>query len=126
MDSAQLLVKELGFKPGANAGIWVRALGLSYLGRRWTDSRVRTVGTVLAGRFPLCPAWAGRVSGPALPLALPLSPRYCLLTLVPFQNLTSQASRPFCADCKALFFVIIISFFLSFFFFLSFWNPEIS
>ena len=37
--SAQLSVKELGFKAGTNAGIWVHALGLSYLGRRWTDRR---------------------------------------------------------------------------------------
>lgn len=57
--------------------------------------------------------------GPPLPLALPLSLHYCLLILVPFQNLTSQGSRPFCAACKALFFVIII-FFHSFFLFFSF------
>ena len=41
-------MKELGFKPGANAGIWVHALRLSYLGRRWTDSRGWSVGPVLA------------------------------------------------------------------------------
>lgn len=47
----------------------------------------------------------------------PFVPALLSLTLVPFQNLTSQGSRPFCADCKTLFFVIIIFFFFSFFFF---------
>lgn len=118
MDSAQLSVKELGFKPGANAGIWVRALVLSYLGRRWTDSRVWTVGT-LSGPVSTLSCLGREGLGPPLPLALPLSLHYCLLILVPFQNLTSQGSRPFCAACKALFFVIII-FFHSFFLFFSF------
>ena len=136
MGSAQLSVKELGLKPGANAGIWVHAPGLSYPGRRWTDSRGWTMGAVLAGRRAAevsavsCLAREGlRPAATGVELLAPLPPFVpSLLSPDPgsisesdftgLQTLLSRLQSPFLCDYNFFFFLS--------FFFLPFWNPEIS